>query len=86
MLFRTLMKRSPIKAAAAEQRIVVLGSGWGGFQLALNLDKKKTNLTVVSPSNHFVFAPLLPSTAAGTLEFQCIQEPMRHAWCVKEKV
>lgn len=32
---------------------------------------------MVSPSNHFVFTPLLASTAVGTLEFRCIQEPIR---------
>jgi NADH dehydrogenase FAD-containing subunit len=32
---------------------------------------------VVSPRNHFLFTPLLPSTAVGTLEFRCIQEPVR---------
>ena len=34
-------------------------------------------MTVISPSNHFLFTPLLPSTAVGTLEFRCIQEPVR---------
>ncbi len=32
---------------------------------------------MVSPSNHFVFTPLLPPTATGTLEFRCVQEPVR---------
>ena len=32
---------------------------------------------VVSPANHFLFTPLLPSTAVGTLEFRAIQEPVR---------
>jgi NADH dehydrogenase FAD-containing subunit len=31
---------------------------------------KKIPFTVVSPSNHFVFTPLLASTAVGTLEFR----------------
>jgi NADH dehydrogenase FAD-containing subunit len=42
----------------------------------LDIDKK-IPFTVVSPSNHFVFTPLLASTAVGTLEFRCIQEPIR---------
>jgi len=44
--------------------------------LALNL-KKETPLTVVSPNNHFLFTPLLPSASVGTLESRCIQEPVR---------
>ncbi|GMH99613.1 hypothetical protein TrLO_g5914 [Triparma laevis f. longispina] len=58
------------------KRIVVLGTGWGGFNLAQNLPTD-TNLSVIPPSNHFVFTPLLPSTAVGTLEFRAIQECVR---------
>jgi hypothetical protein len=57
-------------------RIVVLGTGWAGFNLALNLKSDSSTspeVRIVSPSNHFVFTPLLPSTAVGTLEFRCIQ-------------
>lgn len=32
---------------------------------------------IVSPRNHFLFTPLLPSTTVGTLEFRAIQEPVR---------
>jgi NADH dehydrogenase FAD-containing subunit len=64
---------------SGEGRVVVLGTGWGSFTLAKQLkDSPNVNkLRVVSPSNHFVFTPLLPSTAVGTLEFRCIQEPIR---------
>jgi NADH dehydrogenase FAD-containing subunit len=34
-------------------------------------------LSVVSPRNHFVFTPLLPSCSVGTLECRVIQEPIR---------
>ena len=34
-------------------------------------------ITVVPPRNHFLFTPLLPSTTVGTLEFRCVQEPVR---------
>ncbi|GMH56261.1 hypothetical protein TrLO_g5442 [Triparma laevis f. longispina] len=51
-------------------------TGWGGFNLAQSLPTR-TNLNVISPSNHFVFTPLLPSTAVGTLEFRAIQECVR---------
>lgn len=58
--------------AGGKDPVVVLGGGWAGFQIALNADKDLP-LTVVSPNNHFVFTPLLGSTAVGTLEFRCIQ-------------
>jgi Pyridine nucleotide-disulphide oxidoreductase len=59
------------------QRVVVLGCGWAGFQLALNIADAKAQLTVISPRNHFIFTPLLPSASVGTLECRCIQEPVR---------
>ena len=62
--------------AGGSDRVVVLGGGWAGFQIALNANKDLP-LTVISPNNHFVFTPLLASTAVGTLEFRCIQEPIR---------
>ena len=55
----------------------MVGSGWGGFRCARDLDKTKYDVTVVSPRNHFLFTPLLPSTTVGTLEFRCVQEPVR---------
>eukprot|EP01038_Epipyxis_sp_PR26KG_P006913 gene6913-9466_t len=57
--------------------IVVIGTGWAGYRVALELDKSKYVVQVVSPINHFLFTPLLPSTAVGTLEFRAIQEPVR---------
>lgn len=83
-MFRVICRRfssvpsptSALSSAGGKDRVVVLGSGWAGFQLALN-SGKDVPLTVISPSNHFVFTPLLASTAVGTLEFRCIQEPVR---------
>jgi NADH dehydrogenase FAD-containing subunit len=60
-----------------KERVVVLGTGWGGFNLALHINQSKVDLTIISPRNHFVFTPLLPSVAVGTLELRCIQEPIR---------
>jgi NADH dehydrogenase FAD-containing subunit len=57
--------------------VVVIGCGWAGFRFAQDIDKSKFDVSLVSPRNHFLFTPLLPSTAVGTLEFRCIQEPVR---------
>jgi NADH dehydrogenase/NADH:ubiquinone reductase (non-electrogenic) len=57
---------------------VILGSGWSGHTLARRLCRKgHFDVRVISPSNHFLFTPLLPSTAVGTLEFRAIIEPCR---------
>lgn len=61
-----------------DTKVVILGTGWAGFNVAKSLSAKQaTKINVISPSNHFVFTPLLPSTAVGTLEFRSIQEPIR---------
>lgn len=61
-----------------EQRLVILGTGWGGYSLVKAIDNRKYNAVVVSPRNHFLFTPLLASTAVGTLEFRSIIEPVRY--------
>ncbi|EOD48959.1 hypothetical protein GTA08_BOTSDO10574 [Neofusicoccum parvum] len=59
------------------ERVVVLGSGWAGYNLARQLDPKKYQAVVVSPRSYFVFTPLLASTSVGTLEFRTALEPIR---------
>lgn len=73
------MRRIVTRTAAAKhrQRVVIVGAGWAGFRLATDLDKGLFAVCVVSPRNHFLFTPLLPSTSVGTLEFRAIQEPVR---------
>merc|ERR1712185_839745 len=61
----------------SKPRVVIIGSGWGGNKLARRLDKSKFDVRIVSPANHFLFTPMLPGTAVGTLEFRAIQEPVR---------
>lgn len=55
-----------------QKRVVVIGSGWGGYLFARRLDKTKFKTILVSPRNHFIFTPMLPSAAVGTLEYSCI--------------
>ena len=70
----TLVQRG---SHARRAKVVVLGSGWGGNKVARDLDKNAYDVQVISPANHFLFTPLLPSTAVGTLEFRAVQEPIR---------
>jgi len=69
------MKSSSAKSGLP--RLVVLGSGFAAFSLLRNVDYRRYNITVVSPRNHFLFSPLLPSTTVGTIEFRSIIEPIR---------
>eukprot|EP01090_Pellita_catalonica_P018821 TRINITY_DN619_c0_g1_i2.p1 TRINITY_DN619_c0_g1~~TRINITY_DN619_c0_g1_i2.p1 ORF type:complete len:440 (-),score=51.04 TRINITY_DN619_c0_g1_i2:459-1778(-) len=59
------------------EKVLVLGSGWGGYRVAKDLDKARYDVTLISPRNHFLFTPLLCSTTVGTLEFRCASEPVR---------
>jgi NADH dehydrogenase len=60
-----------------KERIVILGSGWAGYALGRTLSPKKSSRILISPRSHFVFTPLLASTAVGTLEFRAAIEPVR---------
>ncbi|KFX93021.1 hypothetical protein O988_07034 [Pseudogymnoascus sp. VKM F-3808] len=59
------------------ERVVILGSGWAGFNLSRKLDQKKYQPVVISPRPYFAFTPLLASTAVGTLEFRTAIESVR---------
>ena len=67
------------------QQLVIIGTGWGGYSVLRNVDKKLFDVTVISPRNHFLFTPLLASTTVGTLEFRSIIEPVRNAGFRDEK-
>src|SRR4051794_17898387 len=61
----------------ARPRLVILGTGFAAFRLLTRIDARRYDVTVVSPRNHFLFTPLLPSTTVGTVEFRTIIEPVR---------
>lgn len=57
--------------------LIILGTGFSGFSLLKNIDARLFRVVVVSPRNHFIFTPLLPSTTVGTIEFRSIIESIR---------
>lgn len=60
------------------KKLVILGTGWAGYSVFKNINKRLFDVIVVSPRNHFLFTPLLNSTTVGTLEFRSIIEPIRN--------
>ncbi len=62
---------------ASLPKLLVLGSGFGGFSLLSKLDARDWDATLLSPRNYFLFTPLLPSAASGSVEFRSILEPTR---------
>ncbi len=61
-----------------KKKIIVLGTGFAAFRFLKKIDISKYEVIVVSPRNHFLFTPLLPSTTVGTIEFRSIIEPIRN--------
>jgi NADH dehydrogenase len=58
-------------------RLVVLGSGWGSVALLKSINPENYHVTVISPSNYFLYTPLLPSATVGTIEVRSLIEPIR---------
>jgi NADH:ubiquinone reductase (non-electrogenic) len=59
------------------KNIIILGTGFAAFSCLKKINYRYYNVSVVSPQNHFLFTPLLPSTTVGTIEFRSIIEPIR---------
>lgn len=76
--FSTHARSAP--ALPQKPRLVILGTGWGGFSVARHIDQNVFDVHIVSPRNHMLFTPLLASTAVGTLEFRSISEPVKYAF------
>lgn len=58
-------------------KLVILGAGWGSVALLKTLVPDNFHVTLVSPSNYFLFTPMLPSATVGTLELRSLIEPIR---------
>lgn len=61
----------------SKPKLVILGTGWGSVALLKLLNPEDYHVTVVSPSNYFLFTPMLPSATVGTLELRSLVEPVR---------
>ncbi|SBT70925.1 type II NADH:ubiquinone oxidoreductase, putative [Plasmodium malariae] len=57
-----------------KEKVLVLGSGWGGINFLLNIDFNKYDVTLISPRNYFTFTPLLPCLCCGTLSVNACRE------------
>jgi NADH dehydrogenase len=58
-------------------RLVILGTGWGSIALLKQLNPSDYHVTVISPTNYFLFTPMLPSATVGTLGLRSLVEPVR---------
>lgn len=65
------------RAQKHKPKLVILGTGWGSVAVLKQLNPDDYHVTVVSPSNYFLFTPMLPSATVGTLELRSLVEPVR---------
>lgn len=59
------------------KEVLIIGSGFAALSCAAEIDTNKYNVTVVSPRNHFLFTPVLPQVALGTMDASGAVEPIR---------
>lgn len=66
-----------------KNHILILGGGYAGVYTALELEKALRHsadftVTLISKENFFVFEPMLPEVASGSLDPRHIVNPIRH--------
>lgn len=62
---------------SSKKKLVILGCGWGSVSLLNQLNPDDYDVTVISPTNYFLFTPMLPSAAVGTLDIKTLMESTR---------
>lgn len=60
-----------------KEKIVIVGSGFSSLGMLDNIDTRKFDVTVISPTSYFLFTPLLAEATVGTVAFDSIVEPVR---------
>ncbi len=56
-----MSKQAVEKGASQRERIVIIGSGWAGYNVSQQLNEKKFDITVISPWETSPYTPLLVS-------------------------
>jgi Pyridine nucleotide-disulphide oxidoreductase len=64
------------------RRVLILGSGFGGLTVAMELEKglgrdSSVEVTLVNRENFFLFTPMLHEVAASDLDLTTIVNPVR---------
>ena len=56
---------------------MIVGGGWGAVSLLNRLDPDLYEVTLISPTNYFLFTPLLPAVTVGTVGAGSVTESLR---------
>jgi NADH dehydrogenase len=60
-----------------QKRVVIIGGGFGGVEMAKTLKNKPIQVVIVDKSNYHTFQPLLYQVATSVLEAESIAYPIR---------
>lgn len=67
-------------------RIVIVGGGFGGIQVAKNLKKAKVEVLLLDKHNYHTFQPLLYQVAMGALEGDSVAFPVRRIFAGQKNI
>lgn len=59
-----------------EADVLIVGGGFAGLSCFRRIDRRKRRVTLLTDRNHFLFTPLLPLAAVGSVEVRSIVEPV----------
>lgn len=68
-----------MRTGTNRRSVVVVGGGYAGLTCARALVKRGLDVTVVNPHGYMTYQPLLPETAAGTVQPAHVVVPLRSA-------
>ena len=89
LLFQQAKRRRSPRAngGSARWRVVVVGGGFGGLQVALELaERPEVDLTVIDARNYHLFQPLLYQVATAALSPADIATPLRNLLPISDRV
>ncbi len=66
-----------IPAPVKKERVIIVGGGFAGLELAKKIDKKQYQVILIDKNNYYQFQPLLYQVATAGLEPSSISYPLR---------
>src|SRR6218665_2265829 len=77
MLFKLVTLCAEIKNMETRKRIIIIGAGFGGLQLAQDLENTDYDILLIDKNNYHQFQPLMYQVATARLEPASISFPLR---------
>ena len=71
------MKISNIPESGAKERVVIVGGGFAGLEMAKKISKKYYQVVLIDKNNYYQFQPLFYQVATAGLEPSSISYPLR---------